>query len=43
MGFKKFQILAQNPMGLAFGFTENASLCQKLTETTYFLAIKSKF
>jgi hypothetical protein len=43
MGFKKNQISAQILKGLAFGFTENASLHKKLTEILYFLAVKSKF
>jgi hypothetical protein len=40
MGFKKFQNSAQNPKLLAFGFTENTSLRQNLTETSFFLVVK---
>jgi hypothetical protein len=43
MGFRKNQISTQNPKVLDFGFTENASLWHKLTETQYFLAVKLKF
>jgi hypothetical protein len=39
-GFKKNQILAQNPNVLAFGFTKIVSLWQKLTKTSYFLIMK---
>jgi hypothetical protein len=42
-GFKKNQNLAQNPKVLAFGFTKNISLCQKLTETLYLLAMRHIF
>jgi hypothetical protein len=42
-GFKKNQIPAQNPKRIAFGFTENDSLQQKLAETPYFLVIKPIF
>jgi hypothetical protein len=40
MGVKKIQILAQNSKVLAFDFIKNISLCQKLTETPYFLVVK---
>jgi hypothetical protein len=39
MAFKKIQILAQNPNVLAFGFTENTCLWQKLIETPHFLSV----
>jgi hypothetical protein len=39
MGFKKFQNFVQNSMVLAFGFSVNASLWQKLTEALYFLSM----
>jgi hypothetical protein len=37
LGFKKIQISAQNIKVLAFDFTENGILQQKLIETMYFL------
>jgi Fe2+ transport system protein FeoA len=43
MNFKIFQFSDQNQKLLAFGFTENASLKQKRTEPTYFLAVKPIF
>jgi hypothetical protein len=39
MGFEKFHIFARNPKVLAYGFSENSSLGQKLTETPYFLVM----
>jgi hypothetical protein len=41
--FLKIQILAQNAKRLAFGFIENVSLREKLTETLYFLVVKTIF
>jgi hypothetical protein len=43
MGSKKIQILAQNTKRLAFGFTKNESLRQKLNETPYLLIITQRF
>jgi hypothetical protein len=37
--FKKIHIFGQNLTVLAYGFTEIASLGQKLTETPYFLVV----
>jgi hypothetical protein len=42
-GFKKNQILTQNPKVLALVFTKKESLWQKLIETPYFLAVKPIF
>jgi hypothetical protein len=43
MSLKKIQMSAQNPIVLAFGFTKNASLPQKLTKNPYFSAVKPTF
>jgi hypothetical protein len=40
MGFLKIQSLDQNLKMLTFGFTENTSLCQKHTKTSYFFAVR---
>jgi hypothetical protein len=39
VGFENFHIFARNPKVLAYGFTEIASLGQKLTETLFFLVV----
>jgi hypothetical protein len=40
MSFKKFQILAQNTKGLAFGFTEKRQLAVKTDQNYVFLGRK---
>jgi hypothetical protein len=42
-GFQIFEILTQNPMMLAFDFTEKQQFRQKLTKTLYFLTVKLIF
>ena len=37
MGFKKFQILAQNPKLLAFGFTQKRQFVAKIDRNSVFL------
>jgi hypothetical protein len=42
MGFKKFQILAKNPKGLPFGFTEKRELAAKIEWNSVFLGRKAQ-
>jgi hypothetical protein len=42
MGFKKFQIFAQNPKPIAFGFTKKCMFEAKTDQDSLFLAVASK-
>jgi hypothetical protein len=41
MGFKKIQISAQNPKGLAFGFIEKRQFAAKTNRNSVFLGCKA--
>jgi hypothetical protein len=42
-GFQKYQVSAQNPKALAFGFTEKCLFMAKQTKNLYFIPVKLIF